>query len=53
MAKGDHVVIHLNGTKIIDRTDKEFQKSGILGLQVHVGEAMEVRYKDIKIKTLD
>ena len=46
-------MILLNGTKIIDRTDPEFKKTGILGLQVHTGPAMEVRYKDIKIKTLD
>ena len=28
MAKGDHVVISINGTKVIDRTDAEFEKSG-------------------------
>ena len=52
-AKGKHVVITLNGTKIIDRTDEKFEPSGILALQVHVGPAMEVKYKDIEIKTLD
>jgi hypothetical protein len=52
-AKGDHVVISINGTKVIDRTDPKFDKSGIIALQVHVGAAMEVRYKDIEIKTLD
>jgi hypothetical protein len=52
-AKGDHVVITINGTKVIDRTDPKFDKSGIIALQVHVGPAMEVRYKDIEIKTLD
>jgi hypothetical protein len=52
-AKGDHVVIVLNGTKIIDRTDPKFAKDGVIALQVHVGPAMEVRYKDLKIKKLD
>ncbi len=52
-AKGDHVVIMINGTKVIDRTDPKFDKSGIIALQVHVGPAMEVRYKDIEIKALD
>jgi hypothetical protein len=52
-AKGDHVVISINGTKVIDRTDSKFDKSGIIALQVHVGGPMEVRYKDIEIKTLD
>jgi hypothetical protein len=52
-AKGDHVVVAINGTKVIDRTDPKFDKSGIIALQVHVGGPMEVRYKDIEIKTLD
>jgi hypothetical protein len=52
-ARGDHVVITINGTKVIDRTDPKFDKSGIIALQVHVGPEMEVRYKDIEIKTLD
>ena len=51
--KGDHLVILFNGTKIIDRTDPEFPPSGIIALQVHVGPAMEVRFKDIEIKTAD
>jgi hypothetical protein len=52
-AKGDHVVIVFNGTKVIDRTDPKFDKEGVIALQVHVGAAMEVRYKDLTIKTLD
>ena len=52
-AQGDHVVITLNGTKVIDRVDPKFDPKGIIALQVHVGPAMEVRYKDIEIKTLD
>jgi len=51
-AKGDHVTIDLNGTRIIDRTDSKFDKEGIIALQVHVGPAMEVRYKDIEIQDL-
>ena len=52
-AKGDHVTIDLNGTRVIDRTDPKFDKSGIIALQVHVGPATEVRFKDLAIKTLD
>ncbi|MDB5350485.1 MAG: hypothetical protein JWN86_1732 [Planctomycetota bacterium] len=52
-AKGDHVVIHFNGTKIIDRTDDKFDKTGIIALQTHVGPPMEVRFKDLMIKTQD
>ncbi len=51
--KGDHLVIHFNGTKIIDRTDPKFDKTGIIALQVHVGPAMEVRFKDLMIQPLD
>ena len=52
-AKGDHVTIELNGTTVTDRVDPKFDKAGIIGLQVHVGPAMEVRFKDLEIKTLD
>ena len=51
-AKGQHVTIDLNGTRVIDREDPQFDKDGIIALQVHVGPAMEVRYKDIEIKEL-
>ncbi len=51
-AKGDHVTIDLNGTRVIDRTDSKFDKEGIIALQVHVGPAMEVRYKDIELQDL-
>lgn len=49
-AKGPHVTIDLNGTRVIDRDDPKFDKEGIIALQVHVGPAMEVRYKDIEIQ---
>ncbi|MFM7131397.1 MAG: family 16 glycoside hydrolase, partial [bacterium] len=51
-AKGKHVRIFINGTKVIDRKDDKFDNSGIIALQVHVGPAMEVSYKDIEIKEL-
>jgi hypothetical protein len=51
-AKGKHVTIDLNGTRIIDRTDDKFDDEGIIALQVHVGPPMEVRYKDIEITEL-
>jgi Domain of Unknown Function (DUF1080) len=52
-AKGQHVTIELNGTQIIDREDSEFDKEGIIALQIHVWpEPMEVRFKDIQIKEL-
>jgi Domain of Unknown Function (DUF1080) len=52
-AKGDHVTIDLNGTRVIDRTDPKFDKTGVVALQTHAGPPMEVRFKDIFIKNLD
>ena len=52
-AQGDHVIIKLNGTTTTDRFDPVFAKTGIIALQVHVGKAMEVRFKDLMIKTAD
>ena len=52
-AKGDHVTIDLNGTRVIDRTDPKFDRSGIIALQLHAGPPMEVRFKDLEIKVLD
>jgi hypothetical protein len=52
-AQDDHVTIIFNGTKIIDRTDPKFDKTGFIALQTHAGPPMEVRFKDIAIKTLD
>jgi hypothetical protein len=52
-AKGDHVTIDFNGTRIIDRTDPKMDKEGIIALQVHVWpEPMEVRFKDLEIAEL-
>jgi Domain of Unknown Function (DUF1080) len=52
-AKGSHVTIDLNGTRVIDREDPKFDKDGIIALQIHVWpEPMEVRFKDIEIKEL-
>jgi Domain of Unknown Function (DUF1080) len=53
-AKGSHVTIDFNGTRIIDREDPKFDKDGIIALQLHVvPEPMEVRFKDIEIKELE
>jgi hypothetical protein len=52
-AKGQHVTIDLNGTRVIDRTDPKFEPSGIIAFQAHAGPPMEVRFKDVEIKELD
>src|SRR5206468_1302999 len=45
-------VIHLNGTRVVDRTDPQFLREGRIALQVHKGPPMEVRFKDLMIQTL-
>ena len=52
-ALGDHITISLNGTVTTDRVDPVFAKTGIIALQIHTGPAMEVRFKDLMIKTDD
>lgn len=52
-AKGKHVKIYINDTKVIDRKDEAFENKGIIALQVHVGPAMEVSYKDIAVKEIN
>ncbi len=52
-AKGTHVTIDFNGTRIIDREDPHFAPEGIIALQLHVWpQPMEVRFKDIEIEEL-
>ena len=52
-AKGSHVTIDFNGTRIIDRDDPKFAADGIIALQLHVWpEPMEVRFKDLEIAEL-
>jgi len=51
--KGKHLTIDINGTRVIDREDKEFADDGVIALQVHAGPPMEVRFKDLSIRELD
>ena len=52
-ARGSHVTIDFNGTRIIDRDDSHFDKEGIIALQLHRwDEPMEVRFKDLEIQEL-
>ena len=50
--EGDRLVIKLNGTVTCDIRDPAGAKSGRIGLQLHVGPPMEVRFKDISIMEL-
>jgi hypothetical protein len=51
-ARGHHITLVLNGIKSVDLEDPTGDLSGVIALQLHVGPAMEVQFKDIKIKEL-
>ncbi len=52
IADGNHIVTYLNGYLISDISDYDFPKTGIIALQLHTGDAMKVRFKDIVIRPL-
>ncbi len=51
-AKRHHITLVLNGIQSVDLEDPAGDLSGVIALQLHVGPAVEVQYKDIKIKVL-
>lgn len=54
VAKGRHIQHYLNGRLILDFTDSpdEALLDGVLGLQLHAGNAMWAEYKDIRFRSL-
>jgi hypothetical protein len=48
---GDHIITHVNGVKVADFTDRvpKFTE-GVIGLQIHTGGGVKVRWKEIYIK---
>ena len=50
-AHGNHIVTRLNGAKIVDLTDpvQKFSE-GVVGLQIHTGGGVKMRWKDISIR---
>ena len=55
IARGNHIQHFINGVPtvdVFDDTDSKRLDSGILSLQLHAGEPMTVRFKDIRIKSL-
>ena len=49
--RGAHIVTQLNGTKIVDFTDPAPRfTDGVIGLQIHTGGGVKVRWKDIYLK---
>ena len=48
---GDHIKMILNGHTVLDMEDPAGAKEGIIALQLHAGPSMEVRFKDLEIRT--
>jgi hypothetical protein len=49
VALGDRVVVHVNGIKSAEIVDPKGRKRGKFALQVHGGQDVDVRFKDIEI----
>jgi hypothetical protein len=49
--RGNHIVVHLNGVKVTDYSDASPKfTDGVIGLQIHTGGGVKMRWKDIYIK---
>lgn len=49
--RGNHIVTHLNGVKIADYVDSSPRfTDGVIGLQIHTGGGVRMRWKDIYIQ---
>ena len=52
-AEGRHIVTRLNGVQIVDYNDPTLRfTEGVIGLQLHTGGGVKVRFKDISIRDL-
>jgi putative membrane-bound dehydrogenase-like protein len=51
-AKGPTVKIWINGNLATDYTDEKLSRRGVVGLQLHAGGPMEVRFKDVKLEVV-
>ncbi len=52
VAIGDRVVVHVNGSKSAEIVDPKGRKRGKLALQLHGGQDVDVRFKDVEILDL-
>lgn len=51
-AKGTRVRTWINGQPCVDLTDEKLSRAGQIGLQLHSGGALEVRYRGFKLELL-
>jgi hypothetical protein len=53
LAQGNHIITRLNGVQIVDFTDPAPKfTEGVIGLQLHTGGGVKIRFKDIYIQEL-
>lgn len=52
--EGPHITLTLNGLKTVDYMEKDdaIARSGVIGLQIHLGHKLEAQFKEIRIKVL-
>jgi hypothetical protein len=49
--RGNHIVTHLNGVKVVDYRDAAPKfTEGVIGLQIHTGGGVRMRWKDIYVR---
>lgn len=48
-AKGTKIMVSLNGKKTVEYTDVGGRSEGVFAFQFHVGQVMDVRFKDIEM----
>ncbi|GIW92807.1 MAG: hypothetical protein KatS3mg110_0848 [Pirellulaceae bacterium] len=51
-AVGHHIQTFLNGHKCVDLEDPQGELEGYIGLQIHSGGPMEVRFRNIRLEEL-
>jgi hypothetical protein len=53
-AEGNHIQLSLNGVTTVDYTDEEsgIEQTGLIAVQIHSGPAMEVRFRQLRIREL-
>lgn len=53
VAKGPHIVVHVNGVKTAEITNDTSRPKGHLALQMHSGNVMHIMFKDIELLQAD
>jgi hypothetical protein len=49
-AHGNRLVVHVNGRRTADVTDdRQTRNSGLIGLQLHGGQEMDVEFKELAL----